>query len=166
MTVHVIADNASKTSALRAMLEQRYMVTSEMLAGAGVKRGGIEAVVVAADVASVDNIAALKAISAKLSRIPRRIFLIDGVGRLAIVQAYALGATHVLTNPVTPAQLLARIAPVEAPLVPTGETSQGSLEAASAGAASIAAMFSAVMNGTAIDVGQAKAAGGGITSNI
>jgi len=166
MTVHIIADNATKTSALRAMIEQRFMVTSEMLAGASLKRAGIEAVVVAADVAGVDNISALKAISARLSRIPRRIFLIDGSSRLAIVQAYALGATYVLTNPVPPAQLLARLAPAETALAPRDETSERSLQAASAGAASIAAMFAAVMKGAAIDVGEAKAAGGRIASNI
>jgi putative nucleotidyltransferase with HDIG domain len=166
MTVHVIADNASKASALRTMLEQRYVVTSEMLASASIKRSGIEAVVVAADVAGADNISALKAVSAKLARIPRRIFLIEGNGRLSIVQAYALGATYVLTSPVNPAQLLAKVAPVEVPLVPSVEAAQGSLEAASAGAASIAAMFSAVMNGTAIDVAEAKAAGSKITGNV
>lgn len=163
MTVHLIADNASKASTLRAMLEQRYMVTSEMLAGASIKRSGIEAVVIAADVGRLDNVAALKAISARLSRIPKRIFLIDGKERLAIVQAYALGATYVLTNPVAPAQLLTRLAPVEAALVPP---SKRSLEVASASAASIAAMFSAVMNGAAIDVGDAKAAGGKIANNV
>jgi len=40
------------------------------------------------------------------------------------------------------------------------------MEAASAGAASFASMFSAVMNGSAIDVGNAKAAGGKIANSI
>ena len=166
MTVHLIADNASKMSALRAIIEQRHMVTSEMLAGAAVKRSGVETAVVAVDVAAADSISALKAISGKLARIPKRIFLIEGKGRLAIVQSYALGATCVLTGPVNPAQLLARLAPVEAPLVPSDDPSHGSLEAASAGAASIAAMFAAVMNGTAVDVANAKSAGGKIADSI
>jgi putative nucleotidyltransferase with HDIG domain len=167
MTVHVIADNASKISALRAMLEQKHMVTSEALADANIKRSGIEAAVVAVDVAAVGNIAALKAISAKLARIQKRIFVIDGKGRLSIVQAYALGATDVLTNPVDPHQLLTKLAPVETGVfIPPGETSPGSLEAASAGAASIASMFAAVMNGTAIDVGYARAAGSKIVGSI
>jgi putative nucleotidyltransferase with HDIG domain len=166
MSVHVIADNASKASAVRAMVEQRHMVTSELLAGASVKRSGIEAAVVAVDVAAVDNISALKAVSGKLARIPKRIFLIDGRARLAIVQAYALGATHVLTSPVNPAQLLAKLAPVETPLFSIDEPSRGSLEAASAGAASIASMFAAVMNGTAVDVADAKAAAGRIAGSI
>src|SRR5262249_22549208 len=128
MSVHVIADNPSKASAVRTIVEQRHVVTSEMLAGASIKPSGIEAAVVAVDVADVDNIAALKAVSGRLARIPQRIFLIDGKGRLAIVQAYALGATHVMTSPVNPAQLLAKLALMEAPLAPSEETSRGSLE--------------------------------------
>lgn len=167
MTVHVIADKPAKISTLRAMIEERHIVTSEMLAGADLKRGGIEAVVVAVDLAAVDNISALKAVSEKLSRIPKRIFVIDNKGRLSIVQAYALGATHVFTNPVQPARLLGKLSRVEAPsLAPSGEPLQGSLEAASAGAASIAAMFSAVMNGTTVDVADIRAAGGKIAGSV
>ncbi|MCP4618316.1 MAG: HD domain-containing protein [Bradyrhizobium sp.] len=169
MTVHLIADKASKISELRAMIEQRHMVTSEVLAGAAIKRNGIEAAVVSVDIAAVDNISALKAISAKLARIPTRIFIIDNRGRLSIVQAYALGATHVFTNPVNPNRLLAKLAPVEVSLVPSDNPSQGnpgSVEAASAGAASIAAMFAAAMNGTAVDIADARAAGGKIAGSI
>jgi len=166
MSVHIIADNASKLSVLRTMLEQRYMVTSEMLASASIKRSGLEAVVVAVDLAAVENISALKAVSAKLARIARRVFVIPGNGRLAIVQAYALGATHVLPNPVDQAQLLAKLAPAAAPCVALGEASPSSLEAASLGAASLASMFSAVMNGSAIDIGSAKTAAKRIADNI
>lgn len=166
MTVHVIADNASKISAIRGMIEQKYLVTSEMLAGAEIRRKGIEAVVVAVDVAGVENIAALKAVASKLARIPKRIFLIDGGARIAIVQAYALGASDVLTNPVNPVHLLTKLAPPEAAVVLSGDHSAGSVEAASAGAASIASMFAAVMNGTALNVGNVKAAGGMISDSI
>jgi putative nucleotidyltransferase with HDIG domain len=167
MTVHVIADKSAKISDLRAMIEQKHAVTSEMLSGAAVKRSDMEAVVVAVDLAAVDNISALKAVSAKLARIPNRIFVIDNKGRLSIVQAYALGATHVFTNPVTPARLLGKLANVQSPsIVPSETPSEGGIEAASAGAASIAAMFSAVMNGTALDVADARAAGGKIAASI
>jgi putative nucleotidyltransferase with HDIG domain len=166
MSVHVIADNASKIPTLRALIERQHVVTSETLSSASIKRTGMEAAVIAVDVAAVDNIAALKAISERLARIPKRIFVIDGKGRLPIVQAYALGATGVLANPVTQAELLAKLAPVEMPVFPPGEIRGSTMEAASAGAASIASMFSAVMNGSAIDVGNARAAGGKIANSI
>ena len=82
-----------------------------------------------------------------------------------MVQAYALGATHVLSNPVNQAQLLAKLAEGAASMS-SDEAGTGSAEAASAGAVSIASMFSAVMNGTAIDVADAKHAGGKIAEAI
>src|SRR5690349_9128257 len=98
MSVHVVADVHSKLAVLRTMLEQRYVITSELLKTASIPRGKLDSIVVAADLTIVENIAALKAISPRLARIPKRVFLIDGTGRLSVVQAYALGATHVLSN--------------------------------------------------------------------
>ena len=147
------------------MLERKCTVTSDILGKTESQRKDVDAVIVAADITLVDNIAALKSISKKLIRARQRIFVIDGKGRLAVVQAYALGATHVLSNPVNQAQLLAKLAEGAASMS-SDEAGTGSAEAASAGAVSIASMFSAVMNGTAIDVADAKHAGGKIAEAI
>ena len=166
MFVHVIADNREKLSALCTMLEHKCQVTSELLSGASVRGRKIDAVVVAVDLSYIDNISALKAVSAKVTRVPKRIFLIDRKGRLSVVQAYALGATHVLANPVNQVQLLAKLADDDACAIPSGETMSSGQETASAGAASIAAMFSAVMSGSPIDVRDAKSAGAKIAERI
>ena len=166
MFVHAIADSREKLSALCTMLEHKCQVTSELLNGASVRGRNIDAVVVAADLSYIDNISALKAVSAKVTRVPKRIFLIDRKGRLSVVQAYALGATHVLANPVNQVQLLAKLADDDASAIPSGETMSSGQEAASAGAASIAAMFSAAMSGSPIDVRDAKSAGAKIAESI
>ena len=166
MFVHAIADTREKLSALCTMLEHKCQVTSELLNGASVRGRNIDAVVVAADLSYIENISALKAVSAKVTRIPKRIFLIDRKGRLSVVQAYALGATHVLANPVNQVQLLAKLADDDACAIPSGETMSSGQETASAGAASIAAMFSAVMSGSPIDVRDAKSAGAKIAESI
>jgi putative nucleotidyltransferase with HDIG domain len=165
MLIHAIADTRTKLSALSGMLEQKCTVTSDILGKTESQRKDVDAVIVAADITLVDNIAALKSISKKLIRARQRIFVIDGKGRLAVVQAYALGATHVLSNPVNQKQLLAKLAEGAASMS-SDEAGTGSAEAASAGAVSIASMFSAVMNGTAIDVADAKHAGGKIAEAI
>jgi putative nucleotidyltransferase with HDIG domain len=165
MLIHAIADTRTKLSALSGMLERKCTVTSDILGKTESQRKDVDAVIVAADITLVDNIAALKSISKKLTRARQRIFVIDGKGRLAVVQAYALGATHVLSNPVDQAQLLAKLAEGAASMS-SDEAGTGSAEAASAGAVSIASMFSAVMNGTAIDVADAKHAGGKIAEAI
>ena len=165
MLIHTIADTRTKLSALSGMLERKCTVTSDILGKTESQRKDVDAVIVAADITLVDNIAALKSISKKLTRARQRIFVIDGKGRLAVVQAYALGATHVLSNPVNQKQLLAKLAEGAASMS-SDEAGTGSAEAASAGAVSIASMFSAVMNGTAIDVADAKHAGGKIAEAI
>lgn len=165
MLVHVVADTRGKLLNLCTMLEQMCTVTSELLGDASIRGRAIDAVVIAADLGNVENISALKAVSATLTRAPRRIFLIDRKGRLSVVQAYALGATHVLANPVDQAQLLAKLADDATALAP-GETMAGGQAAASAGAASIAAMFSAVMSGSSIDVKGVRDAGAKITESV
>jgi putative nucleotidyltransferase with HDIG domain len=166
MLIHVVADTHNKLSAACTMLERKCTVTSELLGTANIRGKNIDAIVVAADLRVVENISAVKAVSGKLTSAPKRVFLIDQRTRLAIVQAYALGATHVLTNPVNQPQLLATLANRTTSSSAPSETSSRGGEAASAGFASIASMFSAVMSGSSIDVTGAKDAGSKIADSI
>jgi putative nucleotidyltransferase with HDIG domain len=166
MSVHVIADTRDRLAALSRMLDQQHAVTGELLGGASLRHNGIDAVVVAADLGKVDNISALKAASGKLKHVTKRIFLIDRKGRLSVVQAYALGATHVLGNPVSQAELLLKLADGDAVTASPGEIVSIGQEAASAGAASIASMFSAVLSGAPVDVRDAKNAGRKIADSV
>src|SRR5882757_4504400 len=115
---------------------------------------------------NVGIISALKAASAKLTRIPKRIFLIDRRDRLSVVQAYALGATHVLADSVNQAQLLAKLFDSDVAAIASDQTVSGGLEAASAAAASIASMFAAVVSGTPIDIRSAKSAGSRMAERV
>ena len=101
MRVHVLADNFVRHAAVSTMLAKHCALTSELLDRASIRERDIDAIVVAADLSIMDNISTLKAVSAKLTHVAKRIFLIDRRGRLSVVQAYALGATHVLANPVS-----------------------------------------------------------------
>jgi putative nucleotidyltransferase with HDIG domain len=166
MRVHIIADNSATLSAVSTSLGQKCAVTSELLNSASFRSRDLDAIVVAADVRIVENISALKAASAELARIPKRIFLIDRKGRLSVVQAYALGATQVLANPVNQVQLLAKLFDGEIAAIASDQTVFGGQEAASAGAASIASMFSAAMSGAPIDVRDAESAGSRIAESI
>jgi putative nucleotidyltransferase with HDIG domain len=166
MQVHAIADTRTRLSALSGMLGPNYTVTSELLCGANGPQNSGNVVVVAADLSLIENIATLKAVAGKLGCARRRIFLIDEMERLAAVQAYALGATDVLGNPARLVQLLAKLAAIDIPAATPDKSGLNSQEAASAAAASIVSMFSAVMSGSAIDVAEAKGAGSMIASAI
>lgn len=166
MCIHVIGDNIAGMSSVRAILEQRYTVTSELLGGAGIRGNDIDAVVVSADLRLVENISALKTVSGKLRRIRKRIFLLEQKARLSVVQAYALGATDVLTHPVNNAQLLDKLADRNPAGGTPSEIPTKGLGAAMGGAACIASMFSAVSNGAPIDIWDVKDAGRIIAESI
>jgi putative nucleotidyltransferase with HDIG domain len=166
MRVHILGDSTARLSAVHAMLEPTLAVTSEFLSSADLCDDGIAAVVVTSDLRLVDNISSLKRISGTLSRIRRRVFLIDQRSRLSVVQAYALGATQVLINPVAKAQLLAKLIEHEAGDTGACENPSGGVEVARAGAASLASMFAAVSAGSPIDVQEAKDAASKIADSI
>jgi putative nucleotidyltransferase with HDIG domain len=166
MLIHVLGDSTAQLSAVRAMLEPQATVTSELLDGAELRNKQIGAVVVVADLRLVENISALKRVSKNLSQMPRRVFLIDQRNRLSAVQAYALGATHVLTNPVSKAQLLTKLFDHRPPEPVRSESLSGGQEAAQAGMASIASMFSAVSSGAPVDVMRAKDVASKIADSI
>src|SRR6202165_610296 len=145
MSVHVVGDTVVKLSALRAMLEQHYTATFELLGGAGIRCSESGALVVAADLRIVENIAALKEVLGRLSHVRKRIFLIDQNTRLFTVQAYALGATRVLINPVDQANLLAQLADSSHSETTSVEALHGASETATAGGIAIGAMFFAAL---------------------
>ena len=165
MPVHVVGDTRARLSVVCGMLEQTCAVSSELLSGASIRNNEIDSIVVSADLRLVENISALKAISAKMARVPKRIFLVEQRTRLATLQAYALGATHVLVQPVSQLQLLKQLTDGMSPDCPI-RTLSGAQEAATAGAASIASMFSAVISGAPIDVAAAMDAGSRIADSI
>jgi putative nucleotidyltransferase with HDIG domain len=166
MRIHVVGDSAARLSAARAMLEQQFTVTTEFLDKADIQDRDIAAVVVTADLRLVESISSLKRISEKLNRIRKRVFVIDQRNRLSVVQAYALGATDVLINPATKAQLLAKLIDHKPCDAAACEPMSGGAKAARGGAASLASMFSAVSAGKPIDVRDAKDAASKIADNI
>jgi putative nucleotidyltransferase with HDIG domain len=166
MLVHIIADKPVKSSQLRSMLEPDHAVTCTPLGGADVVNKECNVAIVAADLRNVDNIAALKDISRKLKNTKRRIFVTEQRERRDAVQAYALGATHVLANPVTPRSLLATITESSVSNTPVASEKGSSEGAASGGAVALASMFSAVLEGNPIDVAVAKSAANSIANSI
>jgi len=163
MPVHVIADTSAKLAGVRSVLERRHAVTSELLRGLNVQRSNVDALVVRADLRAIDGICALKQVLADLSRVEKRIFLVEDSAHLAISQAYALGATVVLAGPLHQARLLKEVAN----LMP-GELSeeQGSAAAASSGEVALASMFTAVAGGTPIDIAATRNAGAKIAAAV
>ncbi len=151
------------------MLVPEYAVECTPLTGKASVPKACDAAVVAADLRIFENIAAIKELLPRLKHVRKRIFVIDQRERLFAAQAYALGATHVLVNPVAKKSLIATLADPGAALVPVAPAERATGDArdvASGGAAAIASMFSSVLTGGAIDVVAARGAARRIADNI
>jgi len=166
MRVHVIGDNLAKLATLRALLERQFSITSELISDAEIRDGAVDAVMVAADLRSVDNITAIKQIEKRLNRIAKRIFILDQKSRLSTVQAYALGATAVLSHPVGRAQLMAKLADKKLADAASGETPPNIQEAAAIGAACIASMFASALHLKPVDLKGIKGPGRTIADSV
>lgn len=161
--VHLIADRSDKLDALRRMLEKKYAVSAALLKNAP-QNQDFSHVVVAADLAVVENISALKQNFARSKSSKKRIFVMDQRARLFVLQAYALGATDVMFSPVQAGQLLGTLDDLPPPS--TVDAPHGADRAASDGAAAISSMFAAVLSGKPIDVAAATLAAGRIADSI
>lgn len=166
MPVHVIADTSARLAGVRAVLERKHAVTSELLRGISVQRSNIDALVIKVDMRSIDNICALKKILADLTHIEKRIFLVEESAHLSISQAYALGATTVLPGPLNQARLLKELANLLAGDATAIVDHFSAAAAAASGEVALASMFTAVASNTAIDVAGAKNAGARIAAAV
>jgi HD-GYP domain-containing protein (c-di-GMP phosphodiesterase class II) len=112
----------------------------------------------------IENISLLKKILTGLKQVEKRVFLVEDCAHLSVSQAYALGATSVLTGPLNQARLLKEVGdPVPAGVL---KENGSSAAAASSGEVMLASMFTAVAAGTPIDVMGAKAAGAKIAAAV
>lgn len=164
--VHVLADTSDKLSGVCAMLEERFAVAGERL-DAEAKLSQVPCVIIIrAELRDVDNIAAIKKRAGQLAKAKKRIFLLDHTSHVVISQAYALGATLVLSGPINRPKLLAALSD------PAGPPSASSSEAArhdnavEAAATALASMFTAVTLGQPLDVDGTKEAGRQIADRI
>jgi len=166
MLVHIVADQQNKILELRPLFGSQYSVSSALLNSENNVPKDCDALIIAADLRNADNILALKEISASFRGLKRKVFVINQKARLCAAQAYALGATHVLFNPVYQRSLLTALACPGKSNEPSGDDDHGARGAASEGAASFASMFLAVSSGQQIDVAEAKQAAGRVADNI
>ena len=166
MLVHIVADHPNKISDLRALFDPPDLVTSALLDGEGRSPKECDAIIAAADLRNAENIAALKMVSAAFKAARRKIFVVDQRARLDAAQAYALGATHVLFNPVYRRSLLAALADSSKLRNLAADADQRAREAASEGAACLASMFALVSSGQQVNAAGARHAAAKISDAI
>ncbi len=163
--VHVVADSPAKLSAVLAALEGKYDVTSDLLRSPSVELPECYALIVKVDLRIVENVTALKRTLASHGQVRKRIFLLDHSIHRCIAQAYALGATLVLSGSVNQTRLLrALVNPEESGAASSANANRDNAD--SVGAVAITSMFAALAKGAPIDVQGTKDAGAKISDQI
>ena len=91
MPIHLIADAPARLAAVRAVLERKHAVTSELLLGPGIQRSNIEALVIHVDLRNIQKICALKKVLEGMARVEKRIFIVDDVAFIQERHGLAIG---------------------------------------------------------------------------
>jgi putative nucleotidyltransferase with HDIG domain len=165
MPVQIVADSVIKMADVSTLLPG--LAGTTVLLGRPI--GPVKAtddVLVAVDLRVVVSIAAVKEISDKIKAARRRVFLIDEITHLSVMQAHALGATHVLAYPASRKKLLSLLinpATADAALSPAEAQAKA---AAQCGADAFKSIFSTALQGGTIDVDYVERAGKEIAATV
>src|SRR5262245_63502407 len=98
MLVHFVTDTPNKAPAIRAMLEPEHAVQFHVL-GAGDLALSNGVLVVDADLRNATPVAQIKTVLRDLQSITEKLFVVQSHLRELVAQAFALGATAVVSRP-------------------------------------------------------------------
>jgi putative nucleotidyltransferase with HDIG domain len=161
MLVHFVTDEPNKIPAIRAMLEPRYHIVPRLLGRCGTQVASNGVLMVDADLRQMARVEQIRLVLRELSCIPEKLFVVQNHVRSMVSQAYALGATAVVSRPREIVSKLAQIAEKAA----QGGFANASPEITDS-AAVFAAMFSALRAGKAISLSDAESATAQIIDSI
>src|SRR3984957_7989344 len=163
MLVHFVTDEPGKIPAIRAMLEPRYHVASQLL-GAGETQISPDGVLmVDADLREAVRVEQVKHVLHELRSVTEKLFVVQSHIHHMVAQAYALGATSVVRSS---REIVFKLAEIEV----AQKAKQSNIAFASpeivVGAAAFASMFAAARNGKSINLSDAENATSQIVKSI
>jgi putative nucleotidyltransferase with HDIG domain len=163
MLVYFVTDEPSKIPAVRAMLEPRYHVNPQLLGNGDTHISPNGVLMVDADLHQMVRVEQIRFVLPKLRHIREKLFVVQNHVRSMVVQAYALGATAVVSRP---REIVSRLAQIEV----TEKAAQGGLAitplAITDAAAAFASMFSAVRAGKPLNLSDAENATSRVIDSI
>jgi putative nucleotidyltransferase with HDIG domain len=150
MLVHFVTDEPTKIPAVRAMLEPRYSVVSYLLGAVDTQIGSDGVLLVDADLRRAVRVEQVRLALKQLGCIPEKLFVVGSHIHHMVAQAYALGATAVVSGP---GEIVDKLAQIEVVQKAT-QTAIAAPEVA-ASAAAFASMFAAIRSGKPINLSDA-----------
>jgi putative nucleotidyltransferase with HDIG domain len=162
MLVNFVTDEPTKIPAIRAMLEPRYHVIPQLLGGGDTQISSDGVLMVDADLRKVVRVEQIRFVLQDLS-IPEKLFVVQKHLHHMVAQAFALGATAVVSRP---REIIIKLAQIEV----AEKAAQTDLAVTSPeitdSAAAFASMFSAIRGGKPIAFSYAEGATSQIISSI
>lgn len=110
MLVHFVTDEPAKIPAIRAMLEPRYHVVPQLLGGGDTQICSNSVLMVDAELRKSVRVEQIRLVLQELSGISEKLFVVQSRIRSMVAQAYALGATAVVSRP---REIIFRLAQIE-----------------------------------------------------
>jgi putative nucleotidyltransferase with HDIG domain len=161
MLVHFVTDEPSKVAAVRVMLAPRFDVVPQLLGVGDTPTCSNGVLMVDADLRQKVRVEQIRLVLKKLSCVSEKLFVVQNEVRAMVEQAYALGATDVISRSreIMPKliQIAEKIAQSDG-AVATPEITDN--------AAAFASLFSAVRNGKPVDLLDAERATSQIIDSI
>jgi len=163
MLVHFVTDEPTKIPAIRAMLEPRYHVVPQLLGGGDTQISSNGVVMVDADLRKVVRVEQIRLVLQELNCIPEKLFVVQNHLHSMVAQAYALGATAVISRP---REIIFKLAQIEiAEKAARTDFANTSPEITNS-AAAFASMFSTIQDGKLINLSDAERATSEIIDSI
>ncbi|HXN70565.1 MAG TPA: HD domain-containing phosphohydrolase [Bradyrhizobium sp.] len=163
MLVHFVTDEPAKIPAIRAMLEPQYRVVPRLLGNDGAKAGANGVLMVDADLREMVRVEQIKRVLRELSWIPERLFVVKNNVRSMVAQAYALGATAVVSQP---KDIMRQLAQIEVARNTAQRPCSDISPEIADGAAALASMFSAIRAGRPMNLLDAEHATSQVINSI
>src|ERR1700722_16065359 len=163
MLVHFVTDEPSKIPVIRLMLEPRYHVVPQLLGGGDTQISSNGVLMVDADLRKAVRVEQIKLILQELSCISEKLFFVQNHVCSMIAQAYALGATAVISRP---REIISKLAQIEVQAKAAQGELAGRSPEISESAAAFASMFSAARASKPIDLLDAERATSQIINGI
>jgi len=153
MFVHFVTDDPTKIPAIRAMLEPQHRVETQLLGEGDTKMDESGVLMVDADLRQMDRVEQLRGVLQELSSVSEKLFVVHNHVRSMISQAYALGATAVVSRP---REIIFKLAQIEAAEKAKQSDLGVTFPEIAASAAVFASLFSAIRTGEPINLSDAE----------
>src|SRR5262245_4137809 len=148
MLVYFITDEPTKLPAIRAMLGPQHDVVPWLLGGGDAEVASRGMLMVDVDLRQMMRVDQLKPILQQLDSNPERLFVVHNLSRSMVAQAYALGATAVVSRP---KEAIVKIAEIEEAVKAAQSEPENPPSEPADGAAVFGTMFSAVRGGKPVN---------------